>query len=245
MTSCCDCKGEALAKLRERQGRVLKAVLAINLGMFFVESAAGAMARSTSLLADSLDMFGDAAVYGASLYVLNRGPLWQARVSLFKGGLMLVFGLGVLAEAGSKALGHGFPRADAMGVIGAMALAANVACLLLLLRHRQDDINMRSTWLCSRNDILANLGVLGAAAMVARFQSSWPDVLVGVAIALLVLSSSFSVLREALQTLRQAPAMPSPTPTVPSPATPLPIAEHRPQGLVSLSRKPLTKSPSA
>jgi Co/Zn/Cd efflux system component len=236
MKDCCEGKSEALACLRTRQGRVLKAVLAINAGMFVVEAAAGLVGRSTSLLADSLDMFGDAAVYGVSLYALDRGTAWRARASLLKGGLMAAFGLGVLGEAAWKALGHGHPEASTMGVVGALALLANTVCLLLLLRHRQDDINMRSTWICSRNDILANLGVLGAAWVVARAGSMWPDILVGVGIALLNLTSSVSILREARQELQRSttpPPVPAPEPRL--------AAAH---GLVTLSRKPLTKSPS-
>ena len=203
MDHCCEGKGKELARLRERQGRVLKVVLTINAAMFLVEGAAGVVGRSTSLMADSLDMFGDAAVYGASLFALHRGPVWHARVSLFKGGLMLLFGLGILAEAASKALGHGYPKAETMGIVGALALAANVTCLLLLMRHREDDINMRSTWICSRNDILSNVGVLGAAWAVAKVGSMWPDIVLGVAIAALGLTSAFGILREARQQLQK------------------------------------------
>lgn len=238
MKDCCEGKSEALACLRTRQGRVLKIVLAINAAMFVVEAVAGLAGRSTSLLADSLDMFGDAAVYGVSLYALDRGDAWRARASLLKGGLMAAFGLGVLGEAAWKALGHGVPQATTMGAVGGLALLANLACLGLLLRHRQDDINMRSTWICSRNDIVANLGILGAAWAVSRVGTIWPDVLVGVAIALLGLTSSVSILREARQALQKS-ATPSPAPA-PAPE-PRPAVAH---GLITLSRKPLTKSPS-
>jgi Co/Zn/Cd efflux system component len=154
MDDCCGAKTDALLVLRQRQGRVLQLVLALNAVMFFIEATAGVLAKSTALLADSLDMLGDAAVYALSLYVIHRGPVWRTRAALVKGLAMGAFGLGVLAQAIIRALAGGLPRAETMGLVGALALAANVTCLLLLYRHRTDDLNMRSTWMCSRNDIL-------------------------------------------------------------------------------------------
>jgi Co/Zn/Cd efflux system component len=131
--------------------------------------------------------------------VLGRGALWEARAAALKGGVMLAFGLGVAAEAVAKAFRDVVPRAEAMGVVGVIALVANAACLLLLLRHRTDGINMRSTWLCSRNDVVANVGVLLAAAGVAVLDSRWPDLLVGATIAALFLGSAFGVLRDSVR----------------------------------------------
>lgn len=202
MKACCDAKADELAVLRERQGRVLRWVLAINAVMFMIEATFGIAARSTALLADSLDMFGDASVYGFSLYVLHRGPVWRNRAALAKGLLMAVFGTAVLAGAVVRAATGSLPHAETMGAVGALALAANVTCLVLLYRHRSDDLNMRSTWLCSRNDILANLGVLLAAAAVAAVGSSWPDIAVGVLIATLFLRDAFSITRSSLTALR-------------------------------------------
>jgi cation diffusion facilitator family transporter len=181
---------------------VLKAVLAINTAMFVVEVVAGILARSTALLADSLDMFGDALVYGFSLYVIARGMKWRATAALLKGLIMAAFGLAVLSEAVHKMLSPVVPTAETMGAIGLLALAANTVCLALLWRHRQDDINMRSTWLCSRNDVIANLTVLLAAAGVWFMQSMWPDVLVGTVIAALFLRSAFHVTGESLKALK-------------------------------------------
>jgi cation diffusion facilitator family transporter len=196
--------------MRDRHRRVLWVVLVINAVMFLVEGGAGVMAHSTALLADALDMLGDALVYGFSLFVLARSARWQAGAALAKGGFMLVFGLGVLGEAAYKAFHPVMPGVEVMGVIGGLALMANVVCFVLLYRSRHDNLNMRSTWLCSRNDLLANVGVLVAAAGSAILMSRWPDLLVGVVIASLFLSSALHVLRQARQALR----------------TPLAAAEH-------------------
>lgn len=196
MDACCEAKSEELAVLHSRQGRVLTIVLAINAAMFCIEFGAGLLAGSTALLGDSLDMLGDSLVYGFSLYVLHRGLVWRARAALVKGLVMLGFGLGVLLEAGLRLSSGLMPAAPVMARIGALALAANASCFLLLWRHRADDLNLRSTWLCSRNDLMANGAVLVAAALVAHLQSLWPDLLVGVGIAVLFLRTALSVLRE-------------------------------------------------
>lgn len=188
--------------MRANHGRVLWIVLFINTSMFFVEASAGLMAHSTSLLADALDMLGDALVYGFSLFVLARSARWQAGAALAKGLFMLAFGLGVLGEAAYKAVNPVMPSVETMGIIGGLALAANLVCFFLLYRHRSDNLNMRSTWLCSRNDLIANVSVLLAAAASYFFVSRWPDIVVGSLIASLFLGSAFSVLRQAMQALR-------------------------------------------
>ena len=188
--------------MRNTHSRVLKAVLVINAVMFVVEGGAGLAAHSTSLLADALDMLGDALVYGFSLYVLDRSSRWQAGAALVKGGFMLAFGLGVMAEAGHKILVPVMPGVETMGAVGGLALAANLVCFFLLYRHRGDNLNMSSTWLCSRNDLIANVGVLLAAAGTYLFDTRWPDIVVGGVIALLFLSSSVGVLGESTRALR-------------------------------------------
>ncbi len=204
MKSCCEDKEAELRVLREKQGKVLKWVLGINGLMFFVEIVAGIVLGSTALMADSLDMFGDAVVYGFSLYVLERSARWRASAAVIKGGLMLAFGVGVIGNAIWSALGESIPNAPGMGLIAGLALAANVICLLLLFRHRSNDLNLRSTWLCSRNDVISNVGVIAAAGLVAVTGTRWPDIAVGVLIAGLFLSSAFSVLSEASGALREA-----------------------------------------
>ena len=163
---CCEEKSCELEVLRKRQGSVLKTVLAINAVMFFIEGAAGLLAHSVALLADSLDMLGDALVYGFSLYVLSKGLRWQALSALLKGVIMAAFGVFVLGEAVYKIMHPVVPAAPVIGAIGFLALFANSVCLWLLWRHRSDDINMHSVWLCSRNDIIANTSVLLAAAFL-------------------------------------------------------------------------------
>ena len=204
MDECCEAKTSELSALRLRQWRVLVAVLVVNAAMFCVEFGAGVLSGSTALLADSLDMLGDSLVYGFSLLVLQRGTVWRSRAALVKGVFMAAFGLGVLAEAVLRLRAGVPPLAPAMAAIGTVALAANAFCLLLLWRHRADDINLRSTWLCSRNDLIANGAVLVAAALVAWSESLWPDFIVGVAIALLFLRTASSVVRESLAGLARA-----------------------------------------
>ncbi|WP_141731711.1 cation transporter [Oligoflexus tunisiensis] len=200
---CCGAKEDALVQLRARQSKILKIVLLINSVMFFIEFGSGIIAQSTALLADSLDMFGDAVVYAFSLYVLYKSERWRASAALMKGLIMLAFGLGVFGEAIYKAMGNVMPDAPTIGVVGTLALAANVVCLILLLKHKEDDINMKSTWICSRNDIIANSGVLIAAGAVAFTQSKWPDIAVGVIIAGIFLKSSFHLISEAWAGLRK------------------------------------------
>lgn len=174
--------------------------------MFLVEFGAGLAAHSTALLADSVDMFGDAIIYGFSLYAVARGVVWQARVALLKGLIMAAFGIGVVIEVGHKLIVGVVPAPDVMSIVGLIALGANAVCLLLLTRHRADDINLRSAWLCSRNDVLANASVLVAAAGVALTGSGWPDILVGLAIALMFATSAIRIIRDARHQLSLAPA---------------------------------------
>ncbi|UCE63511.1 MAG: cation transporter [Nitrospirota bacterium] len=200
MKSCCKEIDAGLLKANQR--RVLIVVLGINVLMFFVEIVGGIVGHSTSLLADSLDMLGDALSYGISLFALDQGMRWKARAALVKGIIMMVFGMGVLIEAIAKSFLVVLPSAQVMGVIGFLALAANLGCLLLLTPHKNDDVNLRSTWVCSRNDIIANMGVLVAAAGVILLTSKWPDILVGLGVALVFLTSAYSVLKESLSELQ-------------------------------------------
>jgi len=197
MTDCCANTQCEIDKLRARQRGVLVTVLAINVVAFFVEATAGVLASSTALLADSLDMLGDSLVYGFSLYVVARDDLWKAYSASIKGWIMMGFGVFALAQAGYKLAFPVVPEFQLIGVVGALALAANSVCLALLWRHRTDDINMHSVWLCSRNDIIANVSVLCAGVGVWAFASQWPDVVVGVGIAVLFVRSAVSVLRDA------------------------------------------------
>lgn len=202
MANCCQDKACELDALRGRQSATLKVVLGINAAMFVVELAAGLMSGSLSLLADSLDMLGDALVYGFSLYVVARGARMKARAALLKGSIMAAFGLFVLGQAVYKVLFPQLPVFEAIGAIGLLALAANGVCFALLWKHRAEDINMSSVWLCSRNDIVANISVLFAATGVWLTNSGWTDILVGLALAALFLRSALFVLRGAVAELR-------------------------------------------
>lgn len=183
-----------------RRRRVLWAVLGINAVMFVVELTAGLLAESVALQADSLDMLGDTLVYGFSLMVVAGSMQARVRAAQLKGVIMLGFGLAVFVQVVLKVLYGVAPEPLIVSWTAAAALVANLVCLGLLVRHRSDDINMRSTWICSRNDIAANSGVLLSAAAVALSASIWPDVIVSLLIVALFLWSAAGVLREAAAT---------------------------------------------
>ena len=196
---CCHAKGEDLAQMARRRDirRVLIIVLAINSAMFVLEFTAGIIAHSAALMADSMDMLGDALVYAVSLYALDRSARWRAGAALFKGGFILFLGLGVVYQIAVKMLFGVPPSSILMLVFGGLALLANLACLRLLWRFRADNVNLSSTFECSRNDVIANSGVIAAAGGVALLDSPWPDIAVAVVIAFLFLKSAFRVTAEA------------------------------------------------
>ncbi|MEM7247899.1 MAG: cation diffusion facilitator family transporter [Acidobacteriota bacterium] len=204
MEDCCKAEIDELARLKTRQGRVLVVVLVLNGAMFIGEFGMGLVARSTALLGDSLDMLGDAMVYAFSLYVLHRSMVWRAWAAVTKGVVMALFGLGVLVQAVLSLRTGVVPSAPMMAGVAALALLVNAASFGLLWRHRADDVNLRSTWLCSRNDLISNVAVLITAAVVAFTGSGWPDVVVGVGIALLFLRTAQSVLKESFAELDRA-----------------------------------------
>jgi Co/Zn/Cd efflux system component len=201
--ACCgDDAAKSAAALAARHRSVLWTVLAINLGLFALEAAFGLYSASSALLGDSLDMLGDSFVYGASLYVVGRGERAQARVALGKSALMGALAAGVLFDAVSRMLGQAPPSTAVVSAVGLVALAGNGVCFALLYRYRADNLNFRSTWLCSRNDLIANAAVLISAGAVAATGSRWPDALVGIALAALWLRTSIRVLREASSAAR-------------------------------------------
>ncbi|HLC99821.1 MAG TPA: cation diffusion facilitator family transporter [Patescibacteria group bacterium] len=183
--------------------KVLFLVLFINLGMFFVEVVSGLIAHSNALLADSLDMLGDAFVYGISIAVLSKHPSVRAKGSLVKGITMLLLGLFVVGENIFKIFNPVIPVAETITVIGLLALLANAMSFALLWKHKAKDLNVRSAWICSRNDVVANIGVIIAGLLVARFNSMWPDVAVGLMIAFIVTQSSFQIIKGSLHHNRQ------------------------------------------
>jgi Co/Zn/Cd efflux system component len=177
--------------------RVLWIALLANVVMFLVEIVAAAWSGSSALAADALDFLGDSANYALSLGALAAGGLWISRVALLKGAAMSLYGLAVLAYAGWRAWLGVPPEAITMGVVGVLALAVNFGVALLLYRFREGDANMRSVWLCTRNDVIANMLVLVAAAGVFGTGTVWPDVAVAAILAVLGLTSGSSVIRQA------------------------------------------------
>ena len=194
---CCDSGCEAGAVQTARYRKILWIALVINLTMFFVEVLGGFSSGSVSLMADAIDFFGDAANYGISLTVLSMSLLWRARAALLKGLTMGVFGLFVLGKAlWAFKLGV-IPEAYTMGTIGFIALVANASVALMLYAYREGDANMRSVWLCSRNDAIGNVAVMLAALGVFGSGSGWPDLLVATIMAGLGLSAAVHVLTRA------------------------------------------------
>ena len=189
-----------------RYRRILWVALVVNAAMFGVEVSAGLSAASTALLADAIDFFGDAANYGVSLWVLGMALVWRARAALLKGLTMGVFGFFVLVNAGLSALAGTVPEPATMGVVGALALVANVSVAALLYAWRDGDANMRSVWLCSRNDAIGNVAVMVAALGVFGTGSGWPDLLVAAVMGVVAIVSAVSVVRQARGELRSTGA---------------------------------------
>ncbi len=185
--------------------RTLWIALIVNAGMFSAEVVAGVAAGSASLQADALDFLGDSANYAISLGVAGLGLSWRARAALVKGWVLLLLGLWVMATTLWHALIGTLPHADVMGIVGLLALAANGAVALLLFQFRSGDANMRSVWICSRNDAIGNLAVLVAAAGVFGTETGWPDVIVAAAMAALSLGGGWQIIRQARGELRPHP----------------------------------------
>ena len=198
MAACCSgtC-ASSKETINPRYRRALWIALVVNSLMFFVEIVGGMKSGSVSLLADAVDFAGDAANYGISLTVLAMGLLWRARAAWVKGATMGAYGLFVLGKAGWAALSGVPPEPFAMGVIALVALIANLGVALLLYAFRDGDANMRSVWLCSRNDAVVNVAIAFAALGVLGTDTAWPDLLVAGIIAALALSASISVMRQA------------------------------------------------
>lgn len=203
MSGCCDneCSIDAL---REKQRGTLQIVLGINAVMFLVIVGAALFSRSTALLADSFDNLGDAMTYGLSLYVVSRSNSAKARVALFKGLLILLAAIVVLSQVIYRLYIPSIPIFEVMGAFSFLALVANSLCLYLLWKHREEDVNMSSVWECSRNDIASNLSVFIAAGAVWLTGTGWPDIVVALGLALLLLRSAYRVISSAWSELQAA-----------------------------------------
>jgi len=202
--ACCradkvDLQKEQNASLR----KIFWVVLLINLSMFFVEAIGGYFTHSNALLADSLDMLSDAFVYGLSLFVLTKSHEAKINASLVKGILMGVLGLFVVGEAFYKIIHPIQPIGEIVSIIGVIALVANLVSLLLIMKHKNTDLNVKSAWICSRNDVIANMGVIISGILVVSLSSMWPDILIGLIIAGIVLRSSSGIVLEALKHKRK------------------------------------------
>jgi Co/Zn/Cd efflux system component len=194
----CGCHGTPVFDgMDTRYKRVLWLVIGINAAMFLIEVFAGYLARSQALQADALDFLGDTLTYGLSLAVIGASLRVRAMAALFKGVSLSLMGLWVLGSTLWAVLVLGTPRAEIMGGVGLLALAANLASVLLLMRYKDGDANVRSVWLCSRNDAIGNVIVMVAAVAVWGTASAWPDLVVAAIMAGLFLNSSFLILRQA------------------------------------------------
>ena len=208
MSGCGCSENSAFDGASPQYRRVLWTVIGLNAGMFVIEVTAGALAGSQALKADALDFLGDSMTYTISLLVIGMSLRTRALAALFKGLSLGGMGLWVFAATASQVLVLGVPRAEVMGVVGFAALAANLASVVLLMRYREGDANVRSVWLCSRNDALGNVAVMLAAAAVWATGSAWPDLVVAAVMASLFLYSASRIVRLAVGELQQAQAAP-------------------------------------
>jgi Co/Zn/Cd efflux system component len=197
MAGCGSCCAETQRIEDARWRRVLWIALAINVVMFAGEIGAGIASGSRSLQADALDFLGDAANYAISLGVAGLALGWRSRAALLKGGTILAFGLYVLVTTVLAALGRGVPQAGTMGIVGVIALIANGSVALMLFRYRSGDANMRSVWICSRNDALGNLTVLLAAGGVLGTGTAWPDLAVALIMAAFGIGGGLQIITQA------------------------------------------------
>ncbi len=176
-------------------------VLALNATMFFIEVYAGVTAHSSAILADSLDMLGDALVYGLSIWSLAKTTLWKGRVSRVKGVIMALLALVVIGESLGKIVAPVAIEGSIMLWIGVIALVVNTICFMMLNRHKKSGVNLRSAWICSRNDLLANAGVIFGGLLVMATASKWPDIIIALAIGGYILNSSLEVIKESKESV--------------------------------------------
>jgi Co/Zn/Cd efflux system component len=185
---CCHQQSENLER------STLRILLAINAAMFVAEALAGWWSESVGLMADSLDMLADASVYAIALYAVGRSPRSQSVAAVLSGWLQIILGVGVLAEVLRRFAFGSEPVSTVMMGVGALAFAANAACLLLLAKHRQGGAHMRASWIFSTNDTIANAGVILSGALVLYFDSRLPDLLIGTVVAALVVAGGYRIL---------------------------------------------------
>jgi Co/Zn/Cd efflux system component len=208
--SCCEHSHGPQTGAAPGYRRVLWTALVVNAAMFAIEAVAGQAAGSAALKADALDFLGDAGNYAISLFVLGMAIRQRALAALLKAGSMGVFGLWVVGDTLYKLIVPGLPSAETMGIVGVLALVANVGVAALLYRYREGDANMRSVWLCTRNDAIGNVAVVLAAGAVSLTATGWPDQIVAAVMASLALTAAWKVSRQALVEIRHAQPAPMP-----------------------------------
>ncbi|MEE4377296.1 MAG: cation transporter [Candidatus Competibacteraceae bacterium] len=208
----CSCNTTTFTGLSTGYRRVLWLVIGLNAMMFLIEVVTGMMAESMALQADALDFLGDTMTYTLTLWVIGRPQHWRATAALVKGFSLAAMGLGVLGLTLYQVLVLGVPNEFMMGTVGLIAFAVNLTSALLLLRYRDGDANVRSVWLCSRNDAIGNLAVVLAAVGVFATQTPWPDLLVAAIMASLFLHSAALIIRQALDELRDLRRTPASKP---------------------------------
>lgn len=190
----CDCSIKVESR---QQGRVLKTLLAINAAMFVVEMSAGIVAESTGLIADSLDMLADAVVYGIGLYAVGRAASAKIGAALVSGYFQMALALIVALDVSRRAIFGSEPEPGYMVLIGLVALAANVVCLNLIAKHRDGGVHMRASWIFSKNDVIANVGVVVSGGVVFATGTRWPDLIVGSGIAYIVFRGALAIIADA------------------------------------------------
>lgn len=203
MAGCCghEARFEGLSADYKRR---LWLVIALNAVMFLVEMTAGHVAQSQALQADALDFLGDSLTYGISLAVIGTSVQVRTNAAIAKGISLLLMGIWVLSSTVYRVFYVGVPEAQIMGAVGLLALLTNLASVLLLVRYKDGDANVRSVWLCSRNDAIGNVAVVFAALGVWGTSSGWPDLVVAMIMACLFLSSAYQIMRQALAERRES-----------------------------------------
>jgi Co/Zn/Cd efflux system component len=199
MSDCCENKSCAVEAMKVNQSKTLKMVLAINVFLFILVFSSGLIAKSTGLMSESLDDLGDAITYALSLFVIYKSNQAKARVALLKGLLILAGALFVLSQVITHIINHTIPIFEVMSAVGFIALLGNASCLYLLTKHKDQDINMSSVWECSKNDMANNVAVIIASFVVWFTQNGWADILVGLALSIFLLRSSYNVISSAVK----------------------------------------------
>jgi len=192
----CDCEVEIKDK---SQRRVLITLLCINAGMFVFEISIGWWAESTALIADAMDMFADALVYAVGLYAVGKAVGVKAKAAMLSGVLQLLLGLMVLLDISRRLVLGSEPVSELMMIMGFIALIANVICLRLIEKHREGEVHMRASWIFSKNDVIANLSVIIAGALVWSLDSRWPDILIGTVVSIVILLGAKNIIQDAKQ----------------------------------------------